>query len=488
MKSLAHDMVQAENNIAMSSTSTPAPIPTASQTLCEFVHRLELKDIPADVIERAKHCMVDTLGVSAFGAQFPWSQAVLRFAKAYGQSGGGSAQEGQTQARSQLMGVAHTRLQAPQAALVNGAFAHAFEMDSLRKPGAGVHPGATLLPAALALAQEVGASGETLLKAFVAATEVMFRIGAASLHSSEKLGFHAPGLTGPYGAAIASGVVLGLNAQELTNALGIAGSLSGGLLAFTKSKQGAEVKRLHLGRAGESGVMAARLAKEGFEGPETILEGRFGFLTSFCAQSDAALLTHGLGEVWETRKICIKAYPCHVTAHPAIDTLSELMRLGNFTAQDIAHCQLEVGEKILSHHDIRAPQDIKQGQYSVPFCVAVAMHKDPSDASVFNDDLVKDPKVLGSCQSISLMAFGDAVKRNAWASRVTLTLHSGAVWSKEADTFWGAPERALSEAQVENRFLKNTAHLNSAAQAQVWLQAFLNLEKTPNFLNLGDLA
>ena len=430
MKSLAHDMVQAQNNIAMSSTSTPASIPTASQTLCEFVHRLELKDIPADVIERAKHCMVDTLGVSAFGAQFPWSQAVLRFAKAYGQSGGGSAQEGQTQARSQLMGVAHTRLQAPQAALVNGAFAHAFEMDSLRKPGAGVHPGATLLPAALALAQEVGASGETLLKAFVAATEVMFRIGAASMHSSEKLGFHAPGLTGPYGAAIASGVVLGL----------------------------------------------------------TILEGRFGFLTSFCAQSDAALLTHGLGEVWETRKICIKAYPCHVTAHPAIDTLSELMRLGNFTAQDIAHCQLEVGEKILSHHDIRTPQDIKQGQYSVPFCVAVAMHKDPSDASVFNDDLVKDPKVLGSCQSISMMAFGDAVKRNAWASRVTLTLHSGAVWSKEADTFWGAPERALSQAQVENRFLKNTAHLNSASQAQVWRQAFLNLEKTPNFLNLGDLA
>ena len=148
----------------MSSTSRPASIPTASQTLCEFVHRLEIKDIPTDVIERAKHCMVDTLGVSAFGAQFPWSQAVLRFAKAYGQSGGGSAQEGQTQARSQLMGVAHTRLQAPQAALVNGAFAHAFEMDSLRKPGAGVHPGATLLPAALALAQEVGASGPTALR------------------------------------------------------------------------------------------------------------------------------------------------------------------------------------------------------------------------------------------------------------------------------------------------------------------------------------
>lgn len=467
-------------------SSTPSP--TASQILCDFVHRLELKNIPPDVLERAKHCMVDTLGVSAFGAQFPWSQSVLRFAKAYGQSGSGATQEGQTLARSQILGLANTRLQAPQAALVNGAFAHAFEMDSLRKPGAGVHPGATLLPAALALSQEVGASGETLLKAFVAATEVMFRIGAASLHSSEKLGFHAPGLTGPYGAAIASGVVLGLNAQELTHALGIAGSLSGGLLAFTKSKQGAEVKRLHLGRAGESGVMAARLAKEGFEGPETILEGKFGFLNSFCAQSDASLLTHGLGEVWESRKICIKAYPCHVTAHPAIDTLRELMRLGNFSAQDIAHCQLEVGEKILSHHDIRTPQDIKQGQYSVPFCVALAMHKDPSDASVFNDDLVRDLAVLRTCQSITMVPFADTVKRSAWASRVTLTLRTGEVWSKEADTFWGAPERALSEAQVRSRFLKNTAHLSNPAQANVWMAAFLNLQEAQNLMTLGDLA
>jgi 2-methylcitrate dehydratase PrpD len=470
---------------------------SASQVLCDFVHRLELKDIPQDVLTRAKHCMLDTLGVSAFGSQFPWSQAVLRYAKAYAQGGQGhqshqgtavSVNASPRHARSQLLGVAHTRLQAPLAALVNGAFAHAFEMDSLRKPGAGVHPGATLLPAALALAQEVGASGETLLKAFIAATEVMFRIGAASLHSSEKLGFHAPGLTGPYGAAMASGVILGLNAIELVHALGIAGSLSGGLLAFTQSQQGAEVKRLHLGRAGESGVMAARLAQEGFEGPETILEGKFGFLHSFCAQSDPHLLTHRLGESWETRNICMKAYPCHVTAHPAIDTLRELMRIGHFTATDISHCQLEVGEKILSHHDIRAPQDIKQGQYSVPFCVALAMHKDPSDPAVFNDLVVHDERVLASCQSIRMIPFADSAQRSAWASRVSLTLRDGSVWSREADTFKGAPERALSEPQVCERFLKNTAHLSQPPQAQIWMQAFLNLESMPHLMDLGDLA
>ena len=177
-----------------------------------------------------------------------------------------------------------------------------------------------------------------------------------------------------------------------------------------------------------------------------------------------------------------------MTAHPAIDTLTELMRLGNFSAQDIAHCQLEVGEKILSHHDIRTPQDIKQGQYSVPFCVALAMHKDPSDASVFNDDLVRDLAVLRTCQSITMVPFADTVKRSAWASRVTLTLRTGEVWSKEADTFWGAPERALSEAQVRSRFLKNTAHLSNPAQANVWMEAFLNLQEAQNLMTLGDLA
>ena len=116
------------------------------------------------------------------------------------------------------------------------------------------------------------------------------------------------------------------------------------------------------------------------------------------------------------------------------------------------------------------------------------MHKDPSDASVFNDDLVRDTAVLNTCQSITMVPFADTVKRSAWASRVTLTLRTGEVWSKEADTFWGAPERALSEAQVRSRFLKNTAHLSNPAQANVWMEAFLNLQEAQNLMTLGDLA
>ena len=158
--------------------------------------------------------------------------------------------------------------------------------SSVRDPGMGAHPGATLLPPLLAACEETGADGKRAIVAFVAATEIMLRIACATHHSPEKIGFHAPGLTGAYGATVAAGLVMGLTETQLVNALGIAGSLSSGLLAFTKSSQGAMVKRLHLGRASESGILAARLASDGYEGPETILEGKFGFLDAYCKKED----------------------------------------------------------------------------------------------------------------------------------------------------------------------------------------------------------
>jgi 2-methylcitrate dehydratase PrpD len=370
---------------------------------------------------------------------------------------------------------------------VNGAFAHAFEQDSLRKPGAGVHPGATLLPPALAMTQELNTSGEKLLRGFIAACEVMFRIGSASKHSSEKLGFHAPGLTGVYGASLASGIVQGLDPRKLSNALGIAGSLSSGLLAFTKSERGAEVKRLHLGKACESGVQASRLAYEGFEGPESILEGQFGFLHSFCSDRDPDLLTKGLGSVWETSKICMKTYPCHITAHPLIYALLEMMKEFNFSAKDISTCHLTVPEKVLSHHDIRQPKDIKQAQYSVPFCLAIAMNHDVLNPNVFTDAITKDVQVLENCKKITMSAYNDQIKRSSWTSNIAITLTNGQSYSRESDYFIGSPDNPLTLAQLSNRFQNHTQNCDPE-QAHQWLKAFLDIEHCPSLLDLPSLS
>ena len=214
---------------------------TAAQTLAEFALNLQYSQIPANVIERAKACVIDTVGACTYGSTLPWSKIVIAYAEQYGKGG-----------NSTILGTGR-KVHAPYAALANGALAHAFEMDCLVQPSAGVHPGASLTAPGLAVAQEIDATGKDFLTALVAGGEVMHRIGDASKQSTEHIGFHAPGVTGVFGGAVVAGRLFKLNAEQMTNALGISGSLCSGLLEFSKSG-GGMVKRLHLGRAAESGA------------------------------------------------------------------------------------------------------------------------------------------------------------------------------------------------------------------------------------------
>ena len=178
-------------------------------------------------------------------------------------------------------------------------------------------------------------------------------------------------------------MVYGLDTTQLTNAFGIAGSMSAGLLAFTKAQTGSMVKRLHMGRAGESGIVAAKLAADGYNGPRRSWR-TFGFLETYCRNGDAALLTSGLGEDWETLKICIKRYPCHVTAQAPMQALRALQKEHGFDARDVASLTVWCNEKVVTHHDIRRPEDVMMAQYSVPFCLALALHRDPDDPDSFD--------------------------------------------------------------------------------------------------------
>src|SRR3989338_2836557 len=241
----------------------------ATKKLARYAVNLRYSQIPPEVISRAKACILDTLAVALYGSTKPWSRSVIAFVRGLGLRG-----------RCTVLGE-RWPAQAPQAVLANGTMAHAFELDNVRQPGAGVHPGATAFLPSLAIAEEKRADGKALLTAFVAGCEVMSRIGVAAGNSLEKRGFHAPGLTGTFGSAVAAARLLGLSERQMVNALGIAGSYSGGLLEFSRCQEGAMVKRLHLGKAAEGGVTAALLAQRGFAGPESVLEGKFGFLKTF---------------------------------------------------------------------------------------------------------------------------------------------------------------------------------------------------------------
>ena len=374
--------------------------------LARYAAALRYEDLPAEIVVRAKECIADTVAAIVCGAVLPWSRIVIAYAERTGPGG-----------NSHILGTGGLRVTAPAAALANGALAHAFELDSLTRPGAGVHPGATLLPPALAIAQQQGLGGRALIAAFVAGCEVMVRIGRATGHTNEARGFHAPGNTGPFGGAVAGGHLLGLDATAMASALGIAGSLASGLLEFARAGRGGMVKRLHLGRASEGGVLAASLARDGFTAPDTVLEGPFGFLAVFCREWDVGELTKGLGEYWETTSISLKRYPCHINAHAAVKALSQLQAEHGFKGGEVEAVKISGSERMASLHNISEPADLMMAQYSVPFCAALALYRDPRNPESFAEGALDDPDIRALCRRVTVQAAAHPAGHGAASDR-----------------------------------------------------------------------
>ncbi len=434
--------------------------------LAEYAAGLGFRDLPAEVVKKAKDAIADTAAAAICGSALPWSRILVDYAVTNAAAG-----------KSRVLGPGFPAVTAPAAALANGGLAHAFELDSLTRPGAGVHPGASLLPPALAIAQQQGAGGRALIAAFVAGAETMVRIGRATFHSNEERGFHAPGTTGPFGAAVAAGHLLGIGAKEMANALGIAGSLAAGLLEFAARQRGGMVKRLHLGRACESGVLAATLAGRGFRAPDTILEGRFGFLSVFCERSDAALLTKALGEEFLTLTTVFKRYPCHITAHAPLKALQELRSEHGFSPEEIESIQVFGSERMASRHNIPEPADLMLAQYSVPFCLALSLYRDPREPGAFDEAALTDPKIRGLARRVTLSARPPGSAEGAMAATVRVDLKGGRTLERhEADGL-------LPPADLGDKFLRLTRPtLGKGAEALFERLRHLDEEETLDWL------
>jgi 2-methylcitrate dehydratase PrpD len=447
----------------------------ATQRLARFALELNYKRIPAAVIDRAKACILDTLAVSLYGSTKPWSRTVSEFVRDSGLRG-----------RSTVLGE-NWMAQPAQATLANGTMAHAFELDNVRQPGAGVHPGATAFLPAFAMAEEKKVDGKALLSAFVAACEVMSRIGVAAGNSLERRGFHAPGLTGTFGAAVAAGRLLGLDEKKMVNALGIAGSYSGGLIEFSRCQEGAMIKRLHLGKAAEGGVTAALLASRGFAGPESILEGKFGFCRTFSDSPKLSYLTHRLGRTFESLNICIKRCACHINAHAPIEALQKLRDEIEFKPEDIREIVVVGIEKLVTHHAIYQPKDLMMAQYSIPFCVALSLYFDPTDPDSFDDKKLKDKKILAMMRKVRLKCDHE-IERKGWdrAARVTVVLANKQRHSALVVHFKGTPKNPMSQSEIEDKARKLTRALLPARQLERLVEAVENLEKVDDVSRIEE--
>ena len=437
--------------------------------LARYTAALNYDDLPPEVVGCAKDCIIDTVAASICGSALPWSRIVIDYAERTGPGG-----------RSHILGRG-SAVQAPAAALANGALAHAFELDALTRPGAGAHPGATVLPPALAVAQQEGRSGRDLIAAFVAGNEAMIRIGRATGHTNEARGFHAPGTTGPFGAAIACGRLLGLDAGRMASAIGIAGSLAGGLLEFAKG-DGGMVKRLHLGRASEAGVLAASLAASGFAGPRTVIEGEFGFLKVFCTEWDAALLTKGLGRDYVTLSTVLKRYPVHATAHAAVRAVRDLQAEHRFSGDDVAAITVSATPRMIERHAIHEPADLMLAQYSIPFCVALALYREARDPEAYDESALADPKIRALTRHVALVpeaaAAAGAGHGGAAGSTVTVALRDGRSLSRHEAS------GLLEAGELEDKFARLTRGVLGGRGALLY-ERLQRLEAEPSLDWLG---
>jgi len=264
------------------------------------------------------------------------------------------------------------------AALANGTATHGFELDDIIL-GSLTHPGAVVVSAALAVAEQSGASGKRLLSGLTAGYEMMGRVGRALGVEHNNRGYHTTGVAGPVAAAVAAGIVMGFDVPQLLSAIGIACSSSSGIKAFTQGT-GGMVKRMHAGRAAEAGVLACELTRRGFTGPLQAIDGRFGLL-DVISGTDAhpEYLDQDLGASLAITRVWVKAYPCCGFIHSTSHALESLKREHNITPGQVKQIRVYTNEHAVEHNGAPDPREPMAAQYSIPFCAGVALAADPRD-------------------------------------------------------------------------------------------------------------
>jgi 2-methylcitrate dehydratase PrpD len=338
-----------------------------TKQLAEFAANLTFADLPREVTERAKRLILDLTGIMIRARHDAESTpSLIAAVERLGLADGKCSVPGDARAYAPTA-----------AALINGTLAHSLDFDDTHAE-ASLHSSAPIVPAALAAAELGGASGKDLIAAVVAGYEVQIRLSLA-LNPSDHYdrGFHPTATCGVFGAAAAAGKLLGMDAAGIRNAFGLALSQAAGSMEFLTD--GAWTKRSHVGQAAQNGLICAVLAAEGFKGPKQAFEGRAGFLNAYAPNADASRAVASLGQTWQTMRLAVKPYPSCRYSHAAIDGLVALMKKHGLKADEVKEIEIglpETGWKIIGGPDDKTnPQSVVDGQFSMPFCAAVALRE-----------------------------------------------------------------------------------------------------------------
>jgi 2-methylcitrate dehydratase PrpD len=358
--------------------------------------------------------------------------------------------------------IGHPRsMSAAGAAFVNGTAAHGEDFDDTFEGGP-VHAGAVIVPAVLAACERHNPDGPSALLGIAVGVEVICRLSLVVPKAVHKAGFHPTSVFGAMAAAAGVGAALKLDRRALVDALGIVGSMAGGIIEYLA--EGAWTKRLHPGWAAQSGLRAALLGRAGFVGPRTVLEGVHGLFQGFAhtAKGDYDALTGDFGDRWVTQTLAFKSYPCGTMTHPYVDCARRLGAKG-IKADEITEIVCEVGEGTV--HRLWEPLAAKQrppngyaGKFSTPYCIAAGFVHGNVGLDAFTDDAVRDPDVLALAAKVRYQIDPQNPYPNNFTGHIRAVLADGRVVEERQPHMRGGAHEPLARGDIEEKFVLNAEH------------------------------
>lgn len=433
-------------------SSDSAPNATGiAQALAEFTYDLQYSHLPESLKQKAAHHIVDAIGLGFAARQFNFAEPSIEGIERAG-AAGGSTVIGSTR-----------KLSSRDAAMANGLLMHGLDFDDTH-PSAIVHPTVACLPAALGVGEELDASWEDLLVAYVAAMETAVRVGAAVKGGFHHVGFHATGVISHFSSAIAAGKLLGLSVPQLVAAQGIAGSTASGIQVFLE--EGAWTKRMHPGWGSLAGITAAHMAQAGFVGPSRPYEGRFGLFATHlhdqAANVDSTLITEGLGRHWSMMETSIKPYPvCHfihgcaeaaIQLHRSVPAVSEITDITCYLPEATLPIVAEPADKKVT------PQTDYDAKFSAQFVVAACLTRGRFGLEELSGASLKDAAILNLSQKVRCVIEENSPFPTHFSGGVRIRLKDGSEHSHHIDVNLGSGERALQGADIAEKF-RGTARL-----------------------------
>jgi 2-methylcitrate dehydratase PrpD len=422
------------------------PKTAVAEALAEKIAALDPARLPPAVRRTCEDLLVDVAGLCLTARNEDYVKAALA----------GWDDDGPCTA------IGHARtMSAAGAAFVNGTAAHGEDFDDTFEGGP-VHAGAVIVPAVLAACERHRRDGRAALIGIAVGVETICRLSVVVPKAVHKAGFHPTAVFGALAAAVGVGATLGLDRRQLVDALGVVGSMAGGIIEYLA--EGTWTKRMHAGWAAQSGLRAALLARAGFSGPRTVLEGVHGLFHGFAhtTEGDYAALTGDFGARWVTETLAFKPYPCGTMTHPYIDCARRLATKG-IKAQEIAEIVCDVGEGTV--HRLWEPLAAKQrppngyaGKFSTPYCIAAGLVRGNVGLSDFTDAAVRDPAVLALAAKVRYRIDPQNPYPKNFTGHVRALLADGRVVEERQPHMRGGAHEPLTRADIEQKFLLNATH------------------------------